>query len=145
VSDQDETILPPPKTLNERLADARKAKEAIQAAAAERAKELELEALELEERLTRELGGPMGVQFAIEIVPEGCIAVKLGASGLYKRFQSGSLSFEEQYEFIVDQLVYPTRERADQIMGARRGVVTRLSDALIRLHRGDIEALQGKA
>ena len=130
-------------TVEERLAAARKAK-ADRDTKAEATRQLhELKELELEEQYTL-AGGGRGVDFEIVATPGGPIVLKLGKSVLFKRLQASKINFPDVFQFAIDQVDYPEREEATAIFDKYRGAVTRCSDALVALHRGEAQSAQGK-
>ncbi len=131
----------------ERLAVLREAKARREREAADYAAKLEIDLLEVEEKLAAE-HGPRGVRWTTVQTSEGPFGLVMGEAGIYKRLQDHkddrTLS-EEVYAFVLAQVAHPSRDRAVEIFGRRRGLVVQCSDALIALHRGEVDALKGKA
>lgn len=139
-----ETLVPKAtQTLEQRLAAARAAASKRDEEDKRRAQERELELLELEAKYSAE--GKRGENFQFVVVPEGAIVVKMGDNLVFKRLQESKFEFEDVYAFVLEQVVYPTQEEAKRIFGIRRGAVTRCSDELIAMHRGEVKGMQGKA
>ena len=113
------------------------------AAAVALVQKLEVEELLLDERLSAELG-QRGNKYEIESTPEGVFAVKLGSPEHFRALEASQLQWEDKYKFVVDQLVDPTEEKLNVLM-ARRGLVVRLCDDLIRMHRAEVSIGLGKA
>jgi hypothetical protein len=127
----------------DRLAAARVAKEAKDVAAREAAAARELEVLELETRLEKELG-PRGAYFEIVETLEGPIAVKLGEAVLHTRFQASKIQDADVHEYVFPSVVHPTKEKYLEIVGRRPGVALRCANALATLYGAKANADAGK-
>jgi len=126
-----------------KIAELKKAKELLDAEAAERRAGWDLEALELEVKLSRELG-PRREAFEIVQTPVGPFALKLGDSVTFKRLQSTECKHEDQFDFVLEQIAHPDADKARAALGRYRGLVPRCWDVLVALHRGELVATQGK-
>lgn len=130
--------------LKERLAAAR-AKQELREAAQERHREkLELEALDLEERLETELEGPRGVAFAIHSTVEGTFAVKLGPAILHKRFRESKMKESDVHDFVTPCIAHPAREQWLEIAARRPGIVVDIANKLADLYAAKTEDHAGK-
>lgn len=125
------------------LAALRAAKALRDNEAKEAREQVEIEALILEEKLSKELG-PIGDKFEIELTPEGPFAVKLGDPKHFKALEESNVTWEDKYAFVAAQLVDVSEAKMVVLM-ERRGLVVRLCDALIRLHRAQLSGSLGKA
>lgn len=94
--------------------------------------------LELEEKLTDDLGGPRGVAFEIiDVIGEVPIVVKPGSVVLFKQVQESKMSLDDLQRFVTACLVTPDKTAFAEIVERRAGVVTRCTDALVTLYRGE--------
>lgn len=120
----------------------RKAKREEEAARSKAAREVE--ALELEERLLQELGGPKGEAFEIiDIVGEPLVAVKPGPAVLFKQLQESKASLDDLQRFVTACLVTPDKAVFARLVERKAGALIRCSEALVALYRGEAAA-EGK-
>jgi hypothetical protein len=140
-----ETMIPKvSKTLEQRLSEARAAASKRDEATKHKLQERELELLELEEKYTSECGA-RGESFEIVMIPECAIVLKLGDNLCFKRLQDSKFEFEDVYNFVIEQVAQPSQGEVVRLFGQRRGAVTRCSDILIAMHRGEVKRIEGKA
>lgn len=129
----------------DRLRVLREAKAKRDEADAKRAALLEIEVLEVEERLAAQ-HGPRGVRWTILETSTGPIGLVLGPSVLYKRLEDAKEGEynEALYAFVLDQVDHPTRDEAMRMFGERRGLIVSCGEALIALHKGRVETARKK-
>jgi len=108
-------------------------------------------ALELELELTARLGR-RGRRWDVIRTTEGPCAVVRGDGLHFKKF-TAAITAEDATEpermiaaraFVLDQLHEPAREKAEELFNAAPGLVIRLQDALIALHRCEDATKLGK-
>jgi len=129
--------------VKERLAAARKAREDRAKAEADAAVARELEVLELEDKLVKELG-PRGVEFEIVETVEGPIAVKRGEAVLHQRFQTSKVDEAAIDEYVRPCVVSPAKEKYLEIVNRRPGIAVRCASALASLYGVKSERDTGK-
>lgn len=115
-----------------KLAAAREAKAKRDEEALAKAEAAELALLELEERLTDELG-PRGEEFEIVETPDGLVAIKLGDSLLHKRFSNSKCTDEDVFAYVDPCVVHPSTEAFRAMAGKRPAIVVRCASALASL------------
>lgn len=108
--------------------------------------------MELELRFEDELGGGLGVAFAMVQTPESPIVVKLGQAILFKRFvsskkdkQTGDLPMETIEQFVQPCIVFPDLPTYEAIVDKHKGVPYLLANKLAALYQGDEEGAGGKS
>ena len=129
-----------------KLAAARAEKEAREAARVAKLEALELERLELEAKLEKELG-PLGERFEIvdaSDVGEGFIAVRLGEELLWKRFSSSPMAQADAHDFVTPCVVHPETDRFLAIVGRRPALLDRCASACASLYGLKLKAARGK-
>ncbi len=128
-----------------KLAAARQRAEERAAARKVEEERLELEVLELEERLERELGAK-GVMYEVLATSEGPVAVKLGESVLHTRFTATQpkTTDADVYNFVAPCVAHPSVEKFTEIIGRRPGVAWDAALLLQRLFHAKSEVLAGK-
>jgi hypothetical protein len=121
-----------------RLEELRANKATRDAKASEEADARELAILELEEKYTSELG-KRGRYFEIVETPEGPIVVKLGEGVLFKRLRDkkGEPTSDDIQQFVAPCVVHPDKTTFSKMVEGRFGILTRCSDALLCLYRGE--------
>ena len=146
-----------PKTLDQKLAEARARKQERDAKADEEDKARELLALELEERFEKELG-PVGEKFGIIDAGHcGPIVVKLGLNVAHKSFNAGvdenqkkglggktGLTEELCHKFVKPSVVYPTIPEWQAIVEEFPGVLYKCTAMLASLYDADRAKTRGK-
>lgn len=126
------------KTLAEARAD--KAKRDAEARAAAEARELE--ALEVEERLSAT--GRRGHEFEIVETVDGPIAVTLGEGILHSRFQESKMTDVDLHDYVFPNVVHPSKEAYLEIVGKRPAIALRCASALATLYGAKASAEVGK-
>lgn len=132
-----------------RLAAARAAKTSLDNVAKDEAERRELVLLELEIRLSGELG-PRGDAFEIiDGGAEGPIAVKLGDLVVFKRFQASilgdkQLTPEIAFDYVAPCLAFPSKDVFAGIFMRRPGLATRCATALQHLFNGQENSERSK-
>lgn len=128
-----------------KLQAARLAAEQREKARQEREDQLELDAYELDEKLSAELG-PRGVFYEIVMTVEGPVAVKLGDEVLYKQYMATAekSSTEEQHKFVFPNVIHPDKESFLKLAQRRPGVLLRCANALATLYGLRREDEKGK-
>lgn len=105
-----------------------------------------VEELELETRFDGELG-PRGSQFEIidsGDLGEGFLVVKLGEEVLWKRFTASKMTSEDANQLVRPCIVYPAKEKYDEITARRGALVNRCANALATLYGVQTEVSAGK-
>jgi hypothetical protein len=126
-----------------KLAEARAAKAARDAAKAEKDAQSELEVLELEAKLEG-TAGSRGVMFEIVETAEGPIGLVLGPAVLHTRFMASKLTPEDVHEYVFPCVVHPAKEKYLEIAARRPGIGLRCANALAVLYGAKAEATAGK-
>ncbi len=129
--------------LKARLAAALKAKEERDADAEEKALERQVEWLELEGKLVKELG-PVGHSFDMLNTSVGPIAFRLGEAVLHKQFRNSKQTEVDIHNFVTPCIVHPARDRFLEIVGERPGVAVIIANKLADLYAGKAEDDAGK-
>ena len=109
----------------------------------------QLAILELEDKLSTDLG-KRGEDF--EIVdggPDGPIAVRLGESVLYKKWRAKVKTDKDTQEdfiaFVRPCVVYPSADKFDEIIGRRGLLLDKCAGVLAKLYGGWEDKSEGKA
>lgn len=133
--------------MKDRLAAARERHAQRETRAAERRDEIELEALELCDRLEQETAGKLGVDFAVHATPFGVFAVKLvpAASAIYKRFVTKTETTpEDAEEFVRPCLAFPEEKKFLEVLVERPALAAELALKLVKLFGAQEEKTRGK-
>ena len=134
-------------SLNERLAAARAEKAKREEARQAERNAAELAKLELEEKLEKELGGPLGRAFAIVDVSElgeGHVAVKLGLDVLWNTFKASKMSVADVDAFVAPCVAHPSVDEYRAIIRRRPYIADRCAAALAKLYGADADEKAGK-
>jgi hypothetical protein len=139
----------PPEEVEARLAELRKASDLREAAEIEQRKRRELAILELEDRLTRELGR-RGEDFEIiDGGPVGPLAVRLGEGVTWKRYRAKVRADEDTQEdmiaFVSACMAYPDAATFREACNSRPFLWDRCADQLIKLFGAWEGKKKGKA
>lgn len=127
-----------------RVVAAKRQKETLEE---ERKLDAEFARLELEERFTRELGGPEGQQFAIydaTRVGEGLFVVKLGPSILWRTYWDSQMTEVDRSDLVSACIVHPSKEDYLAARSRRLGIDAELTKLLAELNGVQITKTQGK-
>ena len=112
-------------------------------------KHRELAVRKLRKRFETELGEE-NVEFAIIETSAEPVVVKLGGAAQYKRYQSAKRekndmpSLETMHAFLQPSVVYPDRERFEEMVDKNAGLIAVGVARLIALYQGDRDAASGK-
>jgi hypothetical protein len=130
----------------EKLRLAREGRAKREDEARQRAEAVELEALELEEKYTAELG-PRGVKFDMVTNDVGVFVVKLGEFVAHKRFNSkgDEVSEEDVFALVTPSLIYPPAITALPLLRTHAGIAWDLALAMQRMYRARKETRAGKS
>lgn len=134
------------KPLEERMAELRAKKDAIDAAREVARKVRAVEEMELEVRFDGELGS-RGTMFELVDsgdLDEGFIVVKLGPEVLWKRFTSSKTTNEDVHELVRPCVVHPSPAKYDEIVARRPALGVRAANALATLFGVKSETNAGK-
>lgn len=139
----DETATTP--SIHERLAQARAAKADLDKAKADEDLSYEFARLELELKLTKELG-PINVDFAIVDTSTVPVAVKLVAGGevLHKQFTNTKITDESTIDFAKAHLASPSVDVFKELLSKRPAIAARCTNALLDLYAGRRKVEEGK-
>lgn len=130
-------------SVKDRLKAAREEKAKREATAHSAAEARELATLELESKLSAELG-ERGVHFEIVETVEGPVAVKLGEAVLHQRFQNSKVTETDIHDYVFPCVVYPTQPAYLELVGRRPVIAVRCANALAGLFGAKAADAEGK-
>jgi len=130
-----------------KLAAAREAKAAREAALQVEREEAEIARAELVERLEHETGGREGDAFAIvdaTDVRAGFVVVKLGDFVLFKAFSNSKMTEVDVDAFVLPCVVHPSKDEYRKLAMQRAAIPLRCANALASLYGVKEGREQGK-
>jgi hypothetical protein len=137
--------------MNEKLKAAKEAAEKRTEEANAARDAVELEALELEAKLSDD-GKIANRDFVVVRTTRGPLGLVRGDSVLAKKLQIALVKAKTpdeehglMYDFVIEQCVSPQREAAQKLLGDYRFLVDKCSNLLASLHRGEDLSQQGKS
>lgn len=105
---------------------------------------LELEELELEERLISEGYGKRGVGFDIAVTSVGCVAVRKPDYTIAKKFNAGDKTDEDVASFVIPCLLHPKSDKLGNLFLDHGGIAWRCAQLLLQMYEAKRVERSGK-